>query len=70
MQQAQQDALQQKLDTVESLVQALEQYAGHLQAADRARLDWKPPPKSPSSTFGSLTLIAGTAADEHHLQEV
>lgn len=68
--QAQQGALQQKLRTVESLVQALERYAEHLKAADGARLDWEAAAELAKLNSRFSDLVAGTAADEHHLREV
>lgn len=67
---AQQDALHQKLKAVESLVKALENYAAHVKAADLARLDWEAATELAELNPRFSNLVAGTAADELHLQEV
>jgi hypothetical protein len=67
---AQQDALQQKLKTVESLVHSLETYAIHVKSADLARLDWEAAAELAKLNPRFSNLVAGTAADELHLQEV
>ena len=67
---AQRDALGQRLKTVESLVNALENYAAHVKAADLARLDWEAAAELAKLNPRFSNLVAGTAADEFHLQEV
>jgi hypothetical protein len=67
---AQQGALHQKLKAVESLVKALENYASHVKAADLARLDWEAAAELAKLNPRFSNLVAGTAADELHLQEV
>lgn len=67
---AQQDALNQKLKAVESLVKALENYATHVRAADLARLDWEAAAELAKLNPRFSNLVAGTAADELHLREV
>lgn len=67
---AQQDVLQQKLTSVESLVKALENYATRVKAADLARLDWEAAAELAKLNPRFTNLVAGTAADELHLQEV
>jgi hypothetical protein len=67
---AQQEAFQQKLKAVESLVKALENYAAHVKAADMALLDWEAAAELAKLNPRFSDLVAGTAADELHLQEV
>lgn len=67
---AQKAALDQKLKAVESLVKALENYATHVKAADLARLDWEAAAELAELNPRFSNLVAGTAADELHLQEV
>lgn len=67
---AQQAALKQKLKKVESLVKALENYSSHVKAADMARLDWEAAAELAKLNPRFSDLVAGTAADEIHLQEV
>jgi hypothetical protein len=66
---AQDDALQQKLDGIESIVGAMEKYAGHVKAADRARNDWQSAAQLSKLNAKFTDLVAGTAADEVHLRE-
>jgi hypothetical protein len=66
---AQDDALQQKLDGIESVVGAMEKYADHVKAADRARSDWQSASQLAKLNTKFTDLVAGTAADEVHLRE-
>ena len=67
---AQQQALDQKLKAVESLVRALENYARRVKEADQACLDWEAAAELAKLNPRFSDLVAGTAADELHLQEV
>jgi hypothetical protein len=67
---AQEEALQQKLNKIESIATAMEKYAGHVKAADRARKDWQSAAELAKLNVKFTDLIAGTAADELHLREV
>jgi hypothetical protein len=67
---AQEEALQQKLDKIESIVNVMETYAEHVQAADRARKDWQSAAELSKLNAKFTDLIASTAADEVHLREV
>lgn len=67
---AQDDALQQKLDKIESIVDVMEKYADHVKAADRAHKDWQSAAELSKLNVKFTDLVAGTAADEVHLREV
>jgi hypothetical protein len=67
---AQETAVRQKLESVESLVQAIESYASRVKAADAARLDWESAAELAKLNPRFSDLIAATAADEVQLQEV
>jgi hypothetical protein len=67
---AQQDALQKKVEAVVSVVKALENYATQVKAADLARSDWEAAAELAKLNPRFSDLVAGTAADELHLQEV
>lgn len=67
---AQEEALRQKLDKIESIVSAMETYANHVKAADRAREDWQSAAELSKLNVKFTDLVAGTAADEVHLREV
>ncbi len=66
---AQDDALRQKLAKIESIVDAMEKYAGHVRAADQARQDWKSAAEISKLNAKFTDLVAGTAADEYYLRE-
>ncbi len=67
---AQAEALQQKLDKIESVVRVMETYADHVKGADRARKDWESAAELSKLNVKFTDLVAGTAADEVHLREV
>jgi hypothetical protein len=67
---AQDEALQQKLDKIESIVDVMEKYADHVKAADQAHKDWQSATELSKLNVKFTDLVAGTAADEIHLREV
>jgi len=67
---AQEEALQQKLNKIESIVGAMELYASHVKEADRAHKDWQSAAELSKLNAQFTDLVAGTAADELHLREV
>lgn len=67
---AQQEALSQKLDKIESIVDVIEKYAEHVKAADGAREDWQSATELSKLNTKFTDLVAGTGADEVRLREV
>ncbi len=62
--------MQQKIAKVKELAESLETYAAHIKAADLALADWEAAAELAKLNPRFSDLVAGTAADDHNLQEV